>query len=169
MVTDFIRARNVLAKRLEDVFTPDVFGVLYPETEKVPKVFMGFPATEPPFYVAVDEIVDVAATSGAATMGRDQVSFTLHAWVSAQHTELVKASDAVLCYIDAIFGSIMADPQLNRTVENAFPKIESAGTAADSSKRHIAAALIGIECTVWTGCQPLIAATVQASNGNVTS
>lgn len=167
MVTDFIRARDVLVQRMRDVFTPETFGVLYPETEKVPSVYLGFPTTEPPFYVAVDEIVDAAATSGAATMGRDRVDFTLHVWLSAQHTELARASDALLCYIDAVFGSIMADPQLCNTVENSFPQIESAGTAADSSKRYIAAALVGIECSVWTGCQPLIATAVAASNGKL--
>ena len=168
MVTEIVRARNVIEQRLADVFTPEVFGVLYPETDKVPKVFTGFPTTEPPFYVAVDEIVDVASTAGAATMGRDQVSFTLNVWMSAQHTELRRAADAVLCYVDAVFGAIMADPQLCDTVENAFPRVDSAGTAADSSKRYIAAALVSVDCTVWTGCQPLMMTTVMASNSKMT-
>lgn len=164
MVTEFIRARNVLEKRLAAVFDNETFDVLYPEAEQAPKVFFGFPASEPPFYVAVDEIVDVATTAGGATMGRDEVRFTLHVWLSAQHTRLKAASDTLLCYIDAVFGSIMADPSLNGTVQNSFPKIEGAGTAADSSKRYIAAAVIGIDCQVWTGCQPLLSVAVEASN-----
>ncbi len=164
MVTEFIRARNVLKARLEAVFDPEPFSILYPETEKPPKVFLGFPTTEPPFYAAVDEIVDVASTEGASTLGQCKVEFTVHVWLSAQHTDLTKASDALLCYIDALFGAIMADPQLNRTVENSFAQIESAGTAADSSKRYIAAALVGVQCEVWTGCQALLATAVQTSN-----
>ncbi len=164
MVTDFIRARNVLKKRLEAIFDPEAFGLLYPEAEPTPKVYLGFPTTEPPFYAAIDEIVDVATTTGAATMGHDTVSFTLHVWLSAQHTRLEAASNALLCYIDALFGAVMADPQLNNTVENAFPQIESAGTAADSSKRYIAAALVGVECTVWSACPASLQATVAAAN-----
>ena len=162
MVTDYIRARNVLKSRLDAVF--GAFGELYPETEKAPRVFLGFPTTEPPFYAAIDEIVDASATSGSATMGHDTVTFTLHVWLSAQHSELEKASDALMAYVDAVFGSVMADPQLCGTVENAFPAIESAGTSADGSKRYIAAALIGIECTVWSACPARLAQAVAESN-----
>lgn len=169
MVTDYIRARNVLRKRLEAVFEPGAFSTLYPETEKAPKVFVGFPTTEPPFYAAVDEIVDVATTAGAATMGHDTVSFTLHVWLSAQHSDLGTAADALLAYIDAVFGSVMADPQLCGSVENAFPQIESAGTAADSSKRYIAAALLGIECTVWSSCPAELQELVSRANAEFES
>lgn len=164
MVTDFIRARNVLVKRLEAVFAPETFAALYPESGKAPRVFLGFPVTEPPFYAAVDEIVDVATTDGAATMGHDTVRFTLHVWLSAQHSELEAASNALLAYVDAVFGSVMADPRMNGSVDNAFAKVESAGTAADSSKRYIAAALVGVECTAWSACPAQLAEVVAASN-----
>lgn len=164
MVTSFIRARNALRARLEAVFDPETFLALYGETDKAPKVFTGFPVTEPPFYVAIDEVVDAATTAGAATMGHDTVSFTLHVWLSAQHTDLETASDAVLAYVDAVFGSVMADPSLCGTVENSFPRVESAGTAADSSKRYIAAALVGVECTVWSTCPAALFDAVQAAN-----
>ena len=169
MVTDFIRARDVLMKRLEAVFEPEAFSALYPETEKAPKVFLGFPTTEPPFYVAVDEVVDTATTDGAATMGHDTVSFTLHVWASAQHTSLEEASNAVLAYVDAIFGAVMADPRLCGTVDNAFPQVESAATAADSSKRHIAAALVGVECTAWSACPAALQDIVARANSEFES
>lgn len=161
MVTDYIRARDVLKRRLEAVFDPGAFSAIY--GEKAPKVFLGFPTTEPPFYAAVDEIVDAAA-SGGATMGHAQVDFTLHVWLCAQHASLETASNTLLEYVDAVFGSVMADPQLCSTVENAFPTIETAGTAADSSKRYIAAASIGIQCTVWSACPAQLADVVKASN-----
>ena len=163
MVTDYIRARNVLRKRLESVFDPEAFGVLYPGA-KPPKVFLGFPVTEPPFYVAVDEIVDASETSGGVSMGHARVDFTIRAWICAQHTDLETASNALLAYTDAIFGSIMADPQLCGTVDNSFPSIEAAGTSADSSKRYIAAASIAVACSVYSACPAQLAATVAASN-----
>ena len=164
MVTNFIRARNVLERRLDAVFNPETFDVLYPEAEQAPKTFVGFPTSEPPFYAAVDEVIDTASTAGASTIGQDTVTFTINVWLCAQHTRLSVAADTLLCYIDALFASIMADPSLNGTVENSFPRLESSGTAADSSKRHIAAAVVAIECQVWTGCHPLIAVAVESSN-----
>ena len=163
MVTDYARARNVLKARLDAVLGEEALEALYPGARQ-PRVFLGFPATEPPFYAAVDEIVDVAATAGAATMGHDAVSFTLHVWLAAQHTSLETASNALLCYIDAVFGSVMADPRLCGSVDNAFPQVESAGTAADSSKRHIAAALVAVECTVSSACPAALRETVEAAN-----
>lgn len=164
MVTDYIAARNVLKSRLEAVFGSEAFGSIYPETVKVPQVFLGFPATEPPFYAAVDEIVDAASTSGGVTMGHAQVDFTLHVWLHAQHSKLETASNTLLAYIDAVFGCVMADPQLNFTVENAFPSIDSAGTAADSSKRYIAAASVAVACTVYSACPAQLKAVVDADN-----
>lgn len=166
MVTDYIRARDVLKQRLEDVLGADSISALYPGA-KAPKVTLGFPVTEPPFYVAVDEIVDTAATEGGATMGHDAVSFTVHVWLSAQHTDLLTASNTLLAYIDAVFGSVMADPQLCGAVDNSFASIESAGTAADGSKRYIAAAAVGVNCTVYSTCPAQLAAKVAASNAAI--
>lgn len=163
MVTDYAGARNVLKRRLEAVFASEAFAELYPGA-KEPRVFLGFPATEPPFYAAVDEIVDAAETSGGVSMGHAQVDFTLRVWLCAQHTSLETASDTLLAYIDAVFGSTMADPQLCGTVDNAFPTIETAGTAADDSRRHIAAASVVVRCSVYSACPAPIAAAVDASN-----
>ena len=151
-------------KRLEAVFEPEAFSALYPETEKAPKVFLGFPTTEPPFYVAVDEIAETVTTEGAATMGHDTVSFVLHVWVFAQHASLVTASNTMLAYVDAVFGAVMADPRLCGTVDNAFPVVDRAGTDADSSKRYMAAALIEVECTTWSACPAALQGIVARAN-----
>ena len=163
MVTDYIGARDVLKGRLDALFSSEAFGTLYPDA-KVPKVYLGFPVTEPPFYAAVDEIVDAAATEGAASMGHAQVGFNLHVWLCAQHTDLKTASDTLLSYIDAVFASVLADPQLCGTVDNAFPSIDTAGTAADGSKRYIAAASVAIACAVWSECPAAIAEIVEQAN-----
>ena len=166
MVTDYARARNVLLQRLESVFDADTFDILYPGA-KAPKVVLGFPVTEPPFYAAVDEIVDAAATSGGVSMGHAQVDFTLRVWLFAQHTSLETASDTLLAYVDAVIGSVMADPQLCGSVDSAFPSIETAGTAADSSKRYVAAASVAVQCSVYSACPAQLASTVAASNQNI--
>lgn len=165
MVTDYVRARNVLKERLDAVFASDAFAELY--GVRAPRVFLGFPASEPPFYAAVDEIVDASAASGGATMGHAQVDFTLHVWLCAQHADLVTASDTLLAYVDAVFASVLADPQLCDTVDNSFPQIDTAGTAADSSKRYIAAASVAVACTVWATCPHLLSEVVGASNDEI--
>ena len=163
MVTDWKAARDALEVHLDAVFEPETFGALYPGT-KAPKVMLGFPVSEPPFYCAVDEIVDAADTSGGVSMGHAQVGFTLRVWLCAQHADLKTASDALLAYIDAVFGTIMADPQLCGTVDNAFPSIETAGTAADSSKRYIAAASVAIACTRYSACPAELYEAIAQSN-----
>lgn len=162
MVT-FSTARDVLQTRLEAVFDPDTFGDLYPDIQ-APKVFQGFPVNETPFYVAVDEIVDTATTTGGATMGHASISFTLRVWLFARHSSLKTASDAVLAYSDAVFKSVLADQRLDTAVDNSFPRIESAGTAADSSKRYVAAAVVEIDCEVFSKCPAKMMEVVDASN-----
>lgn len=167
MVTDYAGARDALLARLEAIFEPAAFAALYPETDKAPRVFLGFPPTEPPFYAAVDEIVEAVATSGAVSMGHAQVDFTLHVWLCAQHTDLKAASDALLCYVDAVVGSVMADPQLCGTVDSAFPSVESSGTAADGSRRYIAAASVAVQCSVYSACPAQLAEAVAAANATI--
>lgn len=164
MVTDYNRARDVLKARLEAVFSAGTFAGLYPDAASAPKVFAGFPASEPPFYAAVDEIADDPATSGGASMGHQQVDFTLHVFLCAKHTDLMKASGTLMCYIDAVIGSVMADPQLNTTVDNAFCQVEAAGTSAAQGKQYIAAASVGVRCAVYSECPAALAAVVAAAN-----
>ena len=166
MVT-FSRPRDVLKNRLEKVFSPETFGVLYPGV-RAPKVYKGFPTNEPPFYVAVDEIVDEARTSGGASMGHAQIDFTIHVWCFAQHASLETASDTLLSYVDAVFKSVVADQRLNLTVDNSFPSVETAGTSADSSKRYVAAASVAVACSVYSQCPSEILEVVNAANaGNL--
>lgn len=165
MVTDYIRARDELHRRLSAIFEAELFDALYPQAAKAPQVHLGFPVTEPPFYCAVDEIIDNLDTTGGATMGHAEVSFTLHVWLSAQHADLKKASDTLLCYVDAVAGAILCDQRLNMSVDNSFASIEASGTAADSSKRYIAAASMAIECTVYSQCPAALMQAVAEANG----
>lgn len=162
MVT-FSAARDELRRRLEAVFGSEAFAELYPGVQ-APKVFTGFPVNEPPFYVAVDEIVDTAATSGAASMGHARIDFTVRVWCFARHTSLETASDALLAYVDAVFKSVLADQRLRGTVDNSFPEVETAGTSADSSKRYAAAASVAVACSVFSQCPAEIMEAVNASD-----
>lgn len=162
MVT-FAAAREEVQRRMQAVFAPGTFADLYPGVQ-APKVFRGFPVNEPPFYAAVDEIVDSARTSGAASMGHAQYDFTVHVWLFAQHRDQVTAADTLLAYIDAVFASVLADHTLRGTVDNCFPSVETCGTAADSSKRYTAAAAIAIECAVFSQCPARLKEVVNASD-----
>lgn len=146
-----IQARDALHERLEALFASEAFASLYPGAE-VPKVYLGFPTSEPPFYVAVDEIVDTQTTSGAVSMGQVKLEFELGVWLSASHTKLETASNTLLSYMDAVIKAVAADHTLNMSVSNSFANVESAGTAATSSKQYIAAANMSVRCTVDTVC-----------------
>lgn len=145
MVIPAIQARDELYKRLDRVFGR-LDGFQRPEVHK------GFPTNEPPFYVAVDEIIDVATTEGAASMGHAKVSFELNVFLCAVHRDLMTASNTLLSYIDVVFSSVLADHTLGGHIDNSMPRINTAGTAADTSKRYIAAADITIECSVASVC-----------------
>ena len=162
MVT-FAAARDEVQRRMEAVFAPEAFGELYPGVQ-APKVYRGFPVNEPPFYCAVDEIVDSARTSGAASMGHAEYRFTVHVWLFAQHSSQVTAADALLAYTDAVFASVLADHTLKGAVDNALPSVETAGTAADGSKRYTAAAAVAIECAVFSQCPAKMKEIVNASS-----
>lgn len=164
MVIPAIEARDVLHKRLEAVFSEENLAKFC--DAKAPKVSLGFPVNEPPFYVAVDEITDTASTDGAASMGHAEVSFNLNVWVCASHKELKTAADAVISYVSTIFAAVLADQQLNNTVDNAFPSLRDAGTGADSSKRYVAAATVVIACKVGSVCPAEIKEIVDAANRN---
>ena len=161
MVT-FAKARDVLKQRFDAVFSSGAFAALY--GVQAPKVYQGFPVTEPPFYVAVDEVVDTATTTGAVTMGHAQIDFTIHVWCFAQHVNQETAANTLLSYVDAIFKAVLADHRLNFTVDNSFPEIRSAGTSADSSKRYTAAASIDIRCSVFSQCPAELMEVVHESN-----
>ncbi len=161
-MVSFITARDVLKARLDAVFAV-AFQKLYAGIQE-PKVYQGFPVSEPPFYVAVDEIVDTAQSSGAATMGHARIDFTIHVWCFAKHTVQEVAADTLLSYVDAVFKAVLADQRLGGAVDNCFPEIENAGTAADSSKRYTAAASIAINCSVFSQCPAEFLEVVNASN-----
>lgn len=127
------------------------FGDLYPGVQ-APKVFDGFPTSEPPFYIAVDSIVDTAAMGGKAVPDAGQLDFTIHVLCFARHADLATASATLLAYVDAVFNAVMADQRLAMSVDNSFPSVEAAGTSPDSSKYHMAAASVGVQCSVFSKC-----------------
>lgn len=148
MVT-FIEARDELHRRLRAV--ADAFGTLYPDVQK-PTVYAGFPVNEPPFYIAVDDAVDTATTDGKATNGHATYEFVVHVLCFARHASRETASNALLSYVDAVFGAVMADQRLKGAVDNSFPSVETAGTSADNSKYHMAAASVAVRCAVFAKC-----------------
>lgn len=149
MVT-FQAARDEMYLRMSKV--GEAFPELYPGTQQ-PKVFDGFPTNEPPFYIAVDSIVDTASYDGRAAPGAGQLDFTVHVMCFARHADQATAANTMLAYVDAVFGAVMADQCLRMSVDNALPIVEAAGMSPDSSKYHMAAASVGVRCTVFSKCQ----------------
>lgn len=127
------------------------FGSLYPGVP-APKAFDGFPVNEPPFYIAVDDVIDTAEASGAATNGAGRLDFTVHVMCFARHSDRRVCSGALLSYVDAVFKAVMADQRLRMSVDTCFPSVEAAGISADNSKRYMAAASVGVRCTVFSKC-----------------
>lgn len=150
MVDPFTHARDELKRKLEKLFSQEVYSKLY--SYEVPKISDGFPVNEPPYYVAIDEIVDTAQTTGAATIGHAEISFDLNVYVCAHHADLMTAANTLMSYISVIFDGQLADHTLNRAVDNSTVSITTAGTASDSSKRYLAAAQIAINCTIFSRC-----------------
>lgn len=148
MVT-FQAARDEVYRRLCKV--SEAFEELYPGVQ-APKVYDGLPTNEPPFYLAVDSVVDTATMGGRATPGAGQLDFTVRVMCFARHADMATASNTLLTYVDAVFGAVMADQRLAMTVDNAFPAVDAAGTSPDSSKYHMAAASVGIQCSVFSKC-----------------
>ena len=157
MVT-FKAARDELYRRMAKV--AEGFGELYPGVQ-APKVYDGFPTSEPPFYIAVDSIVDIATMGGRAVPGAGQLDFTVHVMCFARHSDQATASATLLAYMDAVFNAVMADQRLRMTVDNSFPSIEAAGVSGDSSKYHMAAASVGVQCSVFAKCPQKFGEVVQ--------
>lgn len=163
-MVSFVPARDALMGRLEAVFGP-AWEELAPGVQQ-PRTYLGFPPNEPPFYVAVDEIVDLASTGGAATMGHARIDFTLRVWCFARHSSLRVASDTLMAYVGAVFEAVLADQRLGFAVDNSFPRLESAGTSVDGSKYHVAAAAIAVECHVFSQCPADLMEVVAAANAS---
>lgn len=147
VVSPFESARDALFERLAAVFASAELDVGIR-----PKVTKGFPVSQPRAYVAVDEVCDTAATRGAVSCGHDEVEFTIHVWAFAEHADRAKACNAVLGYVWTIFCAVLADRMLERTVGFATPSVRDASTAANGSKRFIAAATIDVTCTIGSTC-----------------
>lgn len=151
MVVPQIEARDALKKRLEGVFEPEAFGKLYPGYER-PKVTLGFPVNEPPFYVAVDEIATNVQPGKGSSYGEVQIEFVLNVWVFARKTELEAAANTAIVYADAVFAAVCADQTLKGSVDLAVPSVSQGGTAADADRKYIATETVEIRCSTWSKC-----------------
>lgn len=142
-------ARNVLIGRVQKAVAK--WDELYPGIQ-APKACDGFPASEPPFYIAVDSIAASANVTKESTIGAGRWEFTVNVVCFARHTDQLVASETLMAYTDCVMRCVMADQTLDRTVDNAFPSLDAAGTAADTSKRTLAAATVSVRCSVFSVC-----------------
>lgn len=159
----YAAARDELYRRLCAVFASGAFADLY-GVER-PKVYRGFPTTEPPFYVAVDEIATDARATGSASMWHAEFTFGIKVYLFAQHVDLIVASDTMLAYLDAAMAAVLADATLAGTVDNATASVDTEGTAADSSRRYMAAAQMTVECRVYSACPAELLEAINETQG----
>lgn len=152
MVIPQIAALDALHARLSWFFASGAFSTLYPDAVQPPKVTQGFPTNEPPFYVAIDEIVTDVRLSGGSACGQAQIEFAVNVWACARHADLRKAANTAMSYADAVIACVLADQTLKGTVDLAVPNIENGGTAADGDRKYVAAEALCVNCKVWAAC-----------------
>lgn len=152
MVIPQTAARDALECRLRSLFGCDAFQPLFPSAVKAPSVSIGFPVNEPPFYVAVDEIVDDLQPGSGATCGQVAIKFRLTVYACARHSDLLKAADTATSYAHAAILCVLADQTLGGSVDHAVPSITGGGTAADGDRKYIATEVVSVECDVWAMC-----------------
>ena len=152
MVIPQMAARDALERRLESFFGCDAFPSLFPAAVKAPAVSVGFPVNEPPFYVAVDEIVDDLQPGKGATCGQVAVKFRITVYACARNSDLLKAADTAASYAHAAIMCVLADQTLGGSVDHAVPSIAGGGTAADGDRKYIATEVVSVECDAWAVC-----------------
>jgi hypothetical protein len=162
-MVEALRSRDILADRLRRCFESSDVLALYGDA-MIPQVYVGFPENEPPAYIAVDEIADNIGTSGGASMGHQQINWSINLFLFAQHASRDKANATLMSYVDVVINTIMADPMLADTVDNSTVSMGAASTSADSSKYYIAAAQLIVNCTRYSACPNEIARLINDCN-----
>lgn len=152
MVIPQVAARNAIKSRIEKFFGCASFSTIFPEAAKAPRVSIGFPTNEPPFYVAVDEIVDDLQPGKGSSCGQIAIKFRVSVYACARHVDLIKAADTAGSYAFAVVMCVLADQTLDGAVDLAVPSISGGGTAADSDRKYLATAVVSIECDAWAVC-----------------
>lgn len=154
MRTPLVDAPKALKERIELVLSESGLKAAFPGVKslKVPMVTDHLGQTRPHFYVWVEPIARLVASSGSATCHESRIEFDLSAYLFAQHVKFDVAVETVNRWVTAIVLGVAADASLGKTVDSAIARVSDAGYDETPEKRFIAAAQIDVRCAVFSQC-----------------
>lgn len=141
----FKEARDRVLELLEDALNPDAMAWAYPGIP-APKVSVGGLPSEPPYEVIVRELPANVTFDRVSTCPMPRATWTVEVDLMASNADLVKASDAVIAYADALVQVTAADRTLGGAVLMATPEISYVGTSGTSKGSYVAAIAAGVVC-----------------------
>ena len=142
----FAAPRDRILELLQTALDPDVFAAAYPGIP-APRVSIGGLASEPPYEVIVRELPSNVTFTRTSTCPMPQAEWTVEVDLMATNADLLRASDAVTAYADALVQVIGADRTLAGTVLMATPSISYVGTSGTQKGVYVAAIAAGVDCT----------------------
>lgn len=141
----FKESRDRILELLEAALAPGVIAEAYPGTP-APKVSIGGLPSEPPYEVIVRELPANVTFDRISTCPMPRATWTVEVDLMASNADLVKASDAVIAYADALVQAVGADRTLGGAVLMATPEISYVGTSGTSKGSYVAAIAAGVVC-----------------------
>lgn len=149
--TPYARTANALYERMQKVFSDEGLAI-HEEPPKKPSVSLGLPRNISPFCVWVDFLPHASENEGGATSSENTYTFALNVYCVAKHSDRNTAVNTLQKYIDSVCMGISAAATLNRSVNNAIPRIGEAGVDSTPENQYIAAASVEVVCKVSAVC-----------------
>lgn len=155
-MTPLFRApRDRILEHLERALDADALEAAYGDVQ-APKVSIGGLASEPPCEVIVRELPASVSFERTSTCPMAQATWTVQVDLVATNADLVRATNAVLAYADALVQVLGADRTLGGTVLMATPEVSYVGTSATSKGTYLAAMAAGVRCVADATKNPAI-------------
>jgi len=145
-MTPLFRApRDRILELLEAALDQDALDAAYGDVP-APKVSIGGLPSEPPYEVIVRELPASASFERISTCPMAQATWTVQVDLVATNADLVRATNAVLAYADALVQVTGADRTLGGSVITATPELSYVGTSATGKGTYLAAMAAGVRC-----------------------
>ena len=151
MATPYEAAAEELTRRVRKVLSKEGLAVYDGDTPE-PSVHYGLPATVGPWCVWVDPLPHSVETSGGASGHEHGTEFSLYVDCVAKSRKREDAVRALQRYANSVYMGVMADATLNRTVNNALPRLFDSGCDVTNDKQFICAAVVEVRCKTFTMC-----------------
>lgn len=141
----FRESRDRVLALLEAALAPEVVERAYPGAMP-PRVSVGGLASEPPCEVIVRELPSSVTFERTSTCPFPQARWTVEVDLIAKNADLVRASDSVIAYADALVQAVAADRTLAGSVLTATPEVSYVGTSGTQKGGYVAAIAAGVAC-----------------------